>query len=96
MEHHERLREVCVARPRHVGQQLHRRREQYRREEAMQMTTFHAPSPAQLRGAADALDERADYLGFRERSPAQGGRQQDLRAVAAWLRQLPATAAPPG
>jgi hypothetical protein len=49
-----------------------------------------APSPTsdQLRRASHALEEKADYMGFRDRSQAQREQQTDLRVVAAWLRTL--------
>lgn len=49
----------------------------------------HAPTHDQLRRASHALEEKADYMSFRERSQAQREQQTDLRVVAAWLRTLP-------
>jgi hypothetical protein len=46
------------------------------------------PSPEQLNQAAQALDEKADYLGFRDRLQVHRQLQADLRAVATWLRTL--------
>jgi hypothetical protein len=46
------------------------------------------PSPEQLTQAAQTLDEKADYLGFRDRLQEHRQLQADLRAVASWLRAV--------
>lgn len=52
------------------------------------------PTVDQLRSASGALEEKADYLGFRDRTQGQRDQQHDLRVVAAWLRTLTAQEAP--